>query len=82
MPQFATPPASLAMPKSVVTNATLGVIAGSGVYPFALVRAARAAGIPKIVAAAFVIDLPDLGGADRLRAKDVTVHTLVSFEGH
>ena len=35
-----------------------------------------------IVAAAFVIDLPDLGGADRLRGKDVAVHTLVSFEGH
>jgi adenine phosphoribosyltransferase len=30
----------------------------------------------------FVIDLPDLGGADRLRAKDVKVHTLVGFEGH
>ncbi len=35
-----------------------------------------------IVAAAFVIDLPDLGGARRLAARDVTVHTLVSFEGH
>lgn len=36
----------------------------------------------ELVAAAFVIDLPDLGGADRLRRKDVEVHTLVSFEGH
>ncbi len=35
-----------------------------------------------IVAAAFVIDLPDLGGADRLRASGVAVSTLVSFEGH
>lgn len=35
-----------------------------------------------IVAAAFVIDLPDLGGARRLAEHDVTVHTLVSFEGH
>ena len=35
-----------------------------------------------LVAAAFVIDLPDLGGAKRLAAKDVVVHTLVSFEGH
>ncbi len=33
-------------------------------------------------AAAFVIDLPDLGGADRLRAAGVTVHTLVAFGGH
>jgi adenine phosphoribosyltransferase len=36
----------------------------------------------ELVAAAFVIDLPDLGGAKRLAAKDVAVHTLVSFEGH
>jgi adenine phosphoribosyltransferase len=35
-----------------------------------------------IVAASFVIDLPDLGGARRIAAKDVNVHTLVSFEGH
>ena len=35
-----------------------------------------------IVAAAFVIDLPDLGGAARIAAKNVNVHTLVSFEGH
>ena len=35
-----------------------------------------------IVAAAFVVDLPDLGGADRLRAAGVEVSTLVSFEGH
>jgi adenine phosphoribosyltransferase len=35
-----------------------------------------------IVAAAFVIDLPDLGGAEKLRQKGVKVHTLVSFEGH
>ncbi len=36
----------------------------------------------ELVAAAFVIDLPDLGGAARLARKDVKVHTLVSFEGH
>lgn len=33
-------------------------------------------------AAAFVIDLPDLGGAKRLEARGVHVHTLVAFEGH
>ena len=27
-------------------------------------------------------DLPNLGGAAKLRALDVTVRTLVSFEGH
>jgi adenine phosphoribosyltransferase len=36
----------------------------------------------EIVAAAFVVDLPELGGADKLRAAGVTVSTLVSFEGH
>ncbi len=35
----------------------------------------------EVVAAAFVIDLPDLGGADRLRNKGVKVHTLAEFEG-
>ncbi len=35
-----------------------------------------------IVGAAFVIDLPDLGGADRLRAAGVLVTSLVAFEGH
>jgi len=35
-----------------------------------------------IVATAFVIDLPDLGGAARLRAAGVPVSTLVAFEGH
>jgi adenine phosphoribosyltransferase len=36
----------------------------------------------EVVAAAFVIDLPDLGGARKLRDRGVKVHTLVSFEGH
>ena len=35
-----------------------------------------------VVAACFVIDLPDLGGADKLRALNVDVRTLMSFEGH
>jgi adenine phosphoribosyltransferase len=35
-----------------------------------------------IVAACFIIDLPDLGGAYKLRALGVDVRTLVSFEGH
>ena len=36
----------------------------------------------ELVAAAFVIDLPDLGGAARLRGRGVKVHTLIAFEGH
>lgn len=31
--------------------------------------------------ALFVIDLPDLGGADRLRAADLSVEALMQFEG-
>jgi len=30
---------------------------------------------------AFIIDLPDLGGADKLRAMGKSVHTLIAFEG-
>ena len=36
----------------------------------------------EIMAAAFVVDLPELGGAKRLRAAGVPVSTLVAFEGH
>jgi adenine phosphoribosyltransferase len=36
----------------------------------------------EVVAAIFVIDLPDLGGADKLRALGVPVRTLIGFEGH
>lgn len=32
--------------------------------------------------ALFVIDLPDLGGADRLRADGITVEALIDFPGH
>jgi adenine phosphoribosyltransferase len=35
-----------------------------------------------VLAACFVIDLPDLGGAEKLRKLDVPVRTLVSFSGH
>ena len=36
----------------------------------------------EIVAACFVIDLPDLGGRAKLEALNVDVRTLISFEGH
>jgi adenine phosphoribosyltransferase len=35
-----------------------------------------------VLAACFVIDLPELGGAEKLRKMDVPVRTLVSFDGH
>ncbi|MEO1189594.1 MAG: adenine phosphoribosyltransferase, partial [Pseudomonadota bacterium] len=30
----------------------------------------------------FLVDLPDLGGADRLRAHGLDVNALMAFEGH
>ena len=36
----------------------------------------------EVVAACFIIDLPDLGGAAKLRKLDVPVRTLITFEGH
>ncbi|WP_298691996.1 adenine phosphoribosyltransferase [uncultured Sphingomonas sp.] len=53
----------------------------TGGTALAAVRLLREAGA-EVVGAAFVIDLPDLGGADLLRAEGVAVTTLVSFGGH
>lgn len=36
----------------------------------------------EVVAACFVIDLPDLGGSKKIEAMGVTLHYLVSFDGH
>ena len=36
----------------------------------------------EVMAACFIIDLPDLGGADKLRKLDVPVRTLIAFGGH
>ncbi len=47
----------------------------------AAVRLLRSLGA-EILAACFVIDLPELGGAKRLEALQVPVRTLVSFAGH
>ena len=35
-----------------------------------------------VVAAVFVVDLPDLGGRKKIEALGVPVHTLVAFDGH
>ena len=45
------------------------------------VKLLRSAGAD-VVAAVFVIDLPDLGGAAKLKALGVPVRTLIAFEGH
>lgn len=36
----------------------------------------------EVVAACFIVDLPDLGGADKIRRLGVPVRTLVAFRGH
>ena len=36
----------------------------------------------EVLAACFIIDLPDLGGGAKLRQLDVPVRTLIRFEGH
>ena len=36
----------------------------------------------EVIAACFIIDLPDLGGAAKLRAMGVPVRTLMAFDGH
>ena len=36
----------------------------------------------EVVAACFIVDLPELGGADKIRRLGVPVRTLVSFSGH
>lgn len=50
---------------------------GTALATAALLRQAGA----QVAGAAFVVDLPALGGADRLRADDVRVETLLAFEG-
>ncbi|RZL56917.1 MAG: adenine phosphoribosyltransferase, partial [Sphingomonas sp.] len=47
----------------------------------AAVRLLRKAGA-QLTQAQFVIDLPDLGGADALRAENIQVDSLVTFAGH
>jgi adenine phosphoribosyltransferase len=36
----------------------------------------------QVIGCSFVIDLPDLGGADKLRAIGMNVASLIAFEGH
>ena len=48
---------------------------------FAAIRLLERAGA-KVVGCSFVIDLPDLGGSEKLRALGKEVKTLVAFEGH
>lgn len=56
------------------------LIATGGTAEAAIKLIERAGGI--VIGASFVIDLPELGGADKLREMGKTVRTLCAFEGH
>lgn len=51
---------------------------GTAIAAISLLRSLGA----EVIAACFVIDLPELHGADRLRELGVPVQSLVTFEGH
>ncbi len=53
----------------------------TGGTAIAAARLIRRAGA-EVVGASFIVDLPDLGGGERLRAEGVEVRTLVAFSGH
>jgi len=53
----------------------------TGGTAMACVKLLREAGA-EVAGAIFAIDLPDLGGADRLRAEGLPVHSLMEFAGH
>ena len=53
----------------------------TGGTAFAAIKLLERAGA-KVVGCSFVIDLPDLGGADKLRALGKEVKSLVAFGGH
>ncbi len=55
------------------------LLATGGTALAALELARRAGGV--VEAALFLVDLPDLGGAERLRAAGVTVEAVMAFEG-
>jgi adenine phosphoribosyltransferase len=56
------------------------LIATGGTAEAAIELVRRSGG--ELIAAAFIIDLPELGGSVKLKKRGVFVHTLVSFEGH
>ena len=53
----------------------------TGGTAFATIKLLERAGA-QVIGCAFVIDLPELGGADKIRALGKDVTTLVSFGGH
>lgn len=71
-------PTALATGQRVVIVDDLIATGGTALAAAELLRSAGA----EVDIALFVIDLPDLGGADRLRAAGVAVDALMAFDGH
>src|SRR4030081_2478978 len=69
---------ALAKGDKVILVDDLGATGGTAEGAVKLLRQLGA----QVLAACFIIDLPDLGGADKLRKLDVPVRTLITFEGH
>lgn len=70
-------PAAIQPGEQVVMVDDLIATGGTALASAELLRMAGAV----VTHALFVIDLPDLGGADRLRAAGVNVNALMAFEG-
>ena len=70
-------PGAVAQGEKVVIVDDLIATGGTALAAAQLLRQAGAA----VSDALFVIDLPDLGGADKLRAASVAVQTLLQFDG-
>lgn len=70
-------PGAIGRGQNVVIVDDLIATGGTALAAAQLLRQAGA----QVGQALFVIDLPDLGGADRLRDAGLTVHTLMQFAG-
>ena len=71
-------PGAITAGQKVVLIDDLIATGGTALAAVQLLRQAGAV----VEQALFVIDLPDLGGADRLRAADLKVDSLIAFPGH
>ena len=71
-------PGAVSQGQSVVVIDDLIATGGTALAAVELLRQAGA----QVDRALFVIDLPDLGGAERLRAAQVVVDALMAFPGH
>ena len=69
---------AIASGDSVLLVDDLIATGGTAAAAIALLQRAEA----NIVAAAFIIDLPDLGGMDRIQALGIETHALLKYSGH